>query len=111
MRFGHDVAGAIVDHRRHLLSVAPDATFAFVRRASNGYSTIQSRIDIASLWYSRPVARFAAAFFAWGFASYGQAIHLAELHRARMARELDRRCVGLGAERGERRRICCRPAR
>ena len=47
VRFGREASERILDRRRRVLAFAPGQVFAFVRWASNGYGTAQSRVDVA----------------------------------------------------------------
>ena len=46
IRFGAVASERIIDRRRRVVAFRPDAVFAFVSWASNGFGTIRSRIDI-----------------------------------------------------------------
>jgi hypothetical protein len=46
LRFGRIASERIIDRRRRVVSLRPDAHFAFVSWASNSFGTIRSRIDI-----------------------------------------------------------------
>jgi hypothetical protein len=46
IRFGRPVASLRLDRHRHCVSFAPNAIFAVVRWAGNGYGTVSSEIDI-----------------------------------------------------------------
>jgi hypothetical protein len=46
IRFGRIAEEQIIDRRRRVVSFAPASIFAYIRWASNDYSTLVSRIDI-----------------------------------------------------------------
>lgn len=46
IRFGAPISERTLDRRRRIATFEPDAVFAFMRWASNGYGTLVSRIDI-----------------------------------------------------------------
>ncbi len=46
IRFGNSAETTILDRKRRVVSFAPGSIFAFVRRASNDFGTIISRVDI-----------------------------------------------------------------
>jgi hypothetical protein len=46
IRFGRIVEEHVIDRERRIVSFAPGSIFAFVRRTSNDYGTVASRIDI-----------------------------------------------------------------
>jgi hypothetical protein len=46
IRFGRTAEQHVLDERRRIVSFTPSSIFAFIRRASNDYGTVLSRIDI-----------------------------------------------------------------
>ena len=46
VRFGRVAEEQKIDHSRRILSFAPGSIFAFVRRTTNDFGTVISRIDV-----------------------------------------------------------------